>query len=342
MNNMIIDKKSLQKIVDKHLNPLEDKVYTLPKELVLREIENLPPVEDEYTDEDIIENRNDVKAYLSGKLKEFVSAENDEYKVVILSNTRFLYIRKNNINHPVPMHFWLQLWDSYYKSEFGINKEQYEKLTQKEKAIIESKIQLSLWIGKEYYTEYTKFYFPKEYDTWFYEINELCESKTDYWSCINEHFKQKLQNSKPQSINLTGNDIFNTTTTGMSYYDAMLHKEYIAGNRDPVEYFKTNKGLVFEITYMSPQEYLEESYKIHRKFSIDYGIPQIPFETYLKTNIDTELINEYIERTLEGSKMPIPVLDYDKLTQEGRHRAVVAKELDVEEIPVLIVRTYEE
>lgn len=191
---IISTKESMEKAINKHLNPLEDKVYTLPKELVLREIENLPPVEDEYTDEHIIENRNDVKAYLSGKLKEFVSAENDEYKVVILSNTRFLYIRKDDINHPVPMHFWLQLWDSYYKSEFGINKEQYEKLTQKEKAIIESKIQLSLWIGKEYYTEYAKFYFPKEYDTWFYEINKSCESKIDYWSCINEHFKQKLQN----------------------------------------------------------------------------------------------------------------------------------------------------
>ena len=40
--------------------------------------------------------------------------------------------------------------------------------------------------------------------------------------------------------------------------------------------------------------------------------------------------------------MPIPVLDYNDMSQEGRHRAVVAKELGVEEIPVLVVRTYEE
>ncbi len=65
-------------------------------------------------------------------------------------------------------------------------------------------------------------------------------------------------------------------------------------------------------------------------------------DNYLERNIDTDKINEYLERTLDDSKMPMPVLDYDKLTQEGRHRAVVAKELGVEEIPVLIVRTYEE
>ncbi len=140
----------------------------------------------------------------------------------------------------------------------------------------------------------------------------------------------------------TRNDIFDITTTGMSYYDAMIQKGHIAGNRDPTEYFKTNKGIIFEIEWMSPQKYLEESYKLHRKFSIDYGISQIPFETYLKTNIDPYLINEYLERTLEGSKMPIPVLDYNNLSQEGRHRAVIAKELDAEKIPVLVVRTYEE
>jgi len=54
------------------------------------------------------------------------------------------------------------------------------------------------------------------------------------------------------------------------------------------------------------------------------------------------LIKKYKQRTLEGSKMPMPILDYNKSTQDGRHRAVVAMELEVEEIPVLVVRPYEE
>lgn len=343
-----INKNSIEKVFDKRFKPLEDNANNLSKELVLREIENLPPVEDEYEDEDIITKRNAVKEYLKGNLKELGSAEkvgtgeSYEFKVVILENFRTLYIKKDDMNHPVPIGIWLDLWERDHSSYFGVREYIYKELPINERANLEAQLQLYLWVNKEYYTEYTRFYLPKEYDTWFDEINPLCDKRNDYWSCINEQFKQKLhhhiQKNKSQ---LTGNDIFDITTTGMSYYDAMLHKEYIAGNRDPVEYFKTNKGLVFEIVWMSPTQYLEESYKIHRKFSIDYGIPQITFETYLKTNIDPDLINEYVQRTLEGSKMPMPVLDYDKLTQEGRHRAVVAKELGVEKIPVLVVRTYE-
>ena len=456
-----INKNSIEKVFDKRFKPLEDNANNLSKELVLREIENLPPVEDEYEDEDIITKRNAVKEYLKGNLKELGSAEkvgtgeSYEFKVVILENFRTLYIKKDDMNHPVPIGIWLDLWERDHSSYFGVREYIYKELPINERANLEAQLQLYLWVNKEYYTEYTRFYLPKEYDTWFDEINPLCDKRNDYWSCINEQFKQKLhhhiQKNKSQltgndifiepgkdtdvygehheyvyispdlflekvaklwnidmnqntshdieiskkyakdmlrgdkfpipvvhnvmhsdridgwhrvlaakelgvemipvlmitesKINkisqLTGNVIFDITTTGMPFYDSMLHKEYIAGNRDPVEYFKTNKGLLFEIVWMSPTQYLEESYKIHRKFSIDYGIPQITFETYLKTNIDPDLINEYVQRTLEGSKMPMPVLDYDKLTQEGRHRAVVAKELGVEKIPVLVVRTYE-
>ncbi len=335
-----INKEFIKEVFDKKFNPLEDKTNNLSKELVLKEIENLPPVEDEYADKDIIENRNDIKAYLNGKLKEFASAENDEYKVSILSNTRFLYIRKDDINHPVPRHFWLQLWDSYYETEFRIDKERYKELTQKEKAIIESKLQLKLWIDKEYYTEYTRFYFPKEYSIWFDEINPLCDKRKDYWSCMNEQFKQKLHHTQKNKSHLTGNDIFDITTTGMPYYDTMIQKGHIAGNRDPVKYFKTNKGLVFEIVWMSPEDYLRESYKL-QNYNIDYLKYKFPLKYYIERSIDPEKINEYTERTLEGSKMPIPVLDYNDMSQEGRHRAVVAKELGVEEMPVLVVRTYE-
>ena len=172
-------------------------------------------------------------------------------------------------------------------------------------------------------------------------MNNMIIKEKSIRESVNKHF-DPLKDKINKISQLTSDDIFDITTTGMSYYNSMIQKGHIAGNRDPTQYFKENKGLVFEIVHMSPTHYLEESYKIHRKFSTNYGIPQIPFETYLKTNIDSDLINEYIERTLEGSKMPIPMLDYDRLTQEGRHRAVVAKELGVEEIPVLIVRTYEE
>ena len=175
-------------------------------------------------------------------------------------------------------------------------------------------------------------------------------------SNINEDQLQKVINksfdtleSKIDNISkqLTGNDIFDITTTEMSYYDAMIQKGHIAGNRDPVEYFKTNKGLVFEIVYMSPEDYLKKSFEIHKELQSKYRnisnlIVKSKLSNYLTDNIDLELVQEYKERTLEGSKMPIPMLDYTNMSQEGRHRAVVAQQLEVEEIPVLVVRPYEE
>lgn len=342
---MIIDKESLQKAVDKHLNPLENKINDLSKETVLREIENLPLKRDSryspYVEERYNEGKFAVKEYLKGNLKEFGSAENDEYKVVILGNFKMLYIKKDDLYHYVPVGSWMDWWEYDHERYFGVTEKYYKLLPLNKRAELEAKLQLKLWIDREYYSSYAEFYLPQEYDKWWWDEDGASKQIKDF-NYGNEYWKQRLQKPKSQSIHLTGNDIFDITTTGMSFYDSMLHKEHIAGNRDPVEYFKTNKGLVFEIVYMSPQEYLEESYKIHKKFSSDYGVNQIPFETYLKTIIDPDRINEYTERTLEGSKMPMPVLDYDKLTQEGRHRTVVAMELGIEEIPVLVVRTYEE
>lgn len=179
--------ESIEKAINKNFNALEDKVDNISKEQVLKEIDNIP----NNNDEDIIEKKDDVKAYLNGKLKEFVSAENEEYKVAILSNTRFLYIRKDDINHPVPKHFWLQMWDKFYKKYFDIDEDQYNKLTQKEKGIFECKLQLLLWINQEYYIFYAEFYLNKEYSIWFNEAwNKDIKNQID----INEYIKQKLIN----------------------------------------------------------------------------------------------------------------------------------------------------
>ncbi len=158
---------------------------------------------------------------------------------------------------------------------------------------------------------------------------------------INKKFDTLENKIGKISNQLTGKDIFDITTTEMSYYDAMIQKGHIAGNRDPVEYFKNNKGLIFEIEWMSPNEYLKKSFELHKefyRFFRDFNVKS--FENYLKESINPDLIQEYTQRTLNGSKMPIPVLDYNNMSQEGRHRAVVAQQLNVEEIPVLVVKPY--
>lgn len=119
-----------------------------------------------------------------------------------------------------------------------------------------------------------------------------------------------------------------TNTTGMPTYDDML--------RDP-EYFAKQKSKVFKIIKMSPDAYLAAC------------------KAGLSANTGTftpeqNLVDEYAERVKAGSKMPMPVLEYElneygqrsrgsytSFSQEGRHRAYVAKQLGVTVIPVMVV-----
>ncbi len=134
------------------------------------------------------------------------------------------------------------------------------------------------------------------------------------------------------------NKIFKNITD-MSDYDNMLREDlihgwffseekgkFVCGKRTRKEYFREEKGLEFEIKVMTPDEYLEQAAYIH-KATVEWE----------KEFIIDELVSEYKERVLLGELMPMPVLNYADMSQEGRHRAVVAKVLGCTEIPVMIV-----
>jgi len=158
-------------------------------------------------------------------------------------------------------------------------------------------------------------------------------------SKINSPYVVVLYGESGEPENLTGEDIFDITTTGMPYYDTMINSTI----KNVVKYFKKNKKLTFEIEWMSPEDYLKEAYYIPYPKRIDKTPPRLhPLTRMMIWDTRKSLVEKYKERVLEGSKMPMPMLDYDKFAQEGRHRAVVAMELGVEEIPVLVVRTYNE
>ena len=58
---------------------------------------------------------------------------------------------------------------------------------------------------------------------------------------------------------------FDVTTTGMSYYDAMIGKGKIVDKYkdNPKEYFKNVKGIDFEIECITPDEYFIEVAKFN-------------------------------------------------------------------------------
>ncbi len=172
--------------------------------------------------------------------------------------------------------------------------------------------------------------------------NYIEAAYTTEFTITRENFERlnPLENKINKMSQLTANDIFDITTTGMSLYDELL-KECILGKYKPVKSFRFDRKILPKIECMSPEQYLVKCYEIH-KYSYDFSMQGKIFDDYLRENINIDLIKNYKERVLDGSKMPIPVLDYDNMLQNGRHRAVVAKELGVEEIPVLVVKTYEE
>lgn len=102
-------------------------------------------------------------------------------------------------------------------------------------------------------------------------------------------------------------EVFDTSTTGTSHWDNLL-----------------SKGEV-EIIRMTPDEYMSEVLDI-QGLTMEETMRAIP----------EGLSSEYAKRMKEGEKAPTPILDYVEGTQEGRARALAAKQLGIEEIPVAV------
>jgi len=109
--------------------------------------------------------------------------------------------------------------------------------------------------------------------------------------------------------------------TEMTSYDDLLRTGILPGKEIPYqEYFAKEKGKVGKIVEMTPDEYLSK-------------IPKVEAS---KSSL------EFMRKKLsKGEKLPMAMLDYTKkeISQEGRNRAYLAKELGVEKMPVLVVES---
>jgi len=106
-----------------------------------------------------------------------------------------------------------------------------------------------------------------------------------------------------------------TDKTDLPYYDNII--------KNP-EYHKRAKGLHYKIVEMSPDRYLDECASMFGSTS-KYDM------------IDKKLVDKYKKQTLQGSPMPLITIERHARAQEGRHRAMVAKELGLKKIPVMKV-----
>jgi len=116
-------------------------------------------------------------------------------------------------------------------------------------------------------------------------------------------------------------EVFDTKTTGMTNYDEFLGNkpfEGAGGYKTVKEYLEKYKGKTGQVVQMTPDEYLA----------------QIPESKPTQSSID------FMKNKLsKGEKLPMATLDTSGggLTQEGRNRAYLAKEMGLETMPVLKV-----
>lgn len=130
-------------------------------------------------------------------------------------------------------------------------------------------------------------------------------------------------------------NIFDTSTTGMSYYDNFLNEKDLA-------YMQQAKNLTGEIVMMSPKEYYERcSRDIFNGRSSVKDLKQSRESSKFKDN--TSFIDKYKSLMQSGTKFPLCTLNYANPTQEGLHRMYAAGELYGwnTKFPVLVVEDFD-
>lgn len=111
---------------------------------------------------------------------------------------------------------------------------------------------------------------------------------------------------------------FKKDDTGMPFYNGLI--------KNP-DYHRDYKKVQGEIVIMSPDEYLDRCAKI-------FGISRARSDQAIDFDRAIDIAKKVRD---SGSKLPLPVLDYKTMNQEGRHRAIMAKRLKLNKMPVLVV-----
>jgi hypothetical protein len=148
--------------------------------------------------------------------------------------------------------------------------------------------------------------------------------------------KTNKTNIRDYILESTEIDMFDRSTMGASGYDEIM--------KNP-EYFKKEKGIDYKIIDMTPDEYLKTvkdyQFKGFVKSNPDKDIKTLKDYWYKNHDWrDEDNIQKYIKAVHQGSKFPLPYLVHHNdggFSQEGRHRAEVAKRVGLTHIPVVVI-----
>jgi hypothetical protein len=117
---------------------------------------------------------------------------------------------------------------------------------------------------------------------------------------IKDIIREEIQNLNPYN--------FFRDKTAMTYYDNMLDTGGVG------------------IEFMTPDEYIFEMVRAQGGAAIEQGLH----------GVQPQKLEKILAGMKSGIKYDMPVIDYVDGFQEGRHRALAAKQLGAEKIPVAI------
>ena len=139
--------------------------------------------------------------------------------------------------------------------------------------------------------------------------------------------KKHFFTEPPKPTNQSEFEGFTIETTGMSGYDDVL--EQIDVDKKGYRYTRNSKYGLAYIAEMSPLEYMDRcALEIFKKtyHSNLYG-----------TLVSDGDVDKYADMMKNGTKFHLPMLNYNNMQQEGRHRALAAYLNGIEKIPVLVI-----
>lgn len=137
--------------------------------------------------------------------------------------------------------------------------------------------------------------------------NQYMESNDEFWDYAEKKGSNEFKNP-PKSKN-EDYDGFKKETSEFPYKKSI----------------KSGEAYIAE---MSPDEYLDRcKFQIYKNGTDDS----------LYRNVDKNLAKKYAHQMKDGVKFEMPYLDYEDVSQEGRHRAIAAKEAGIKKMPVLII-----
>lgn len=144
--------------------------------------------------------------------------------------------------------------------------------------------------------------------------------------------EQKFYDYRTRAV--SGSNIFDENTTGVSFYDQFL-------GTSELDYLRDKKNLVGSIVYMSPNEYYKECSE-HA-----FGRRKVTAQSLKAQRAADKSTLDHLKQVIQTYKrrFPLPYINYAEGGQEGLHRMYVAGELfgwDSPKHPVLVIHWADE